>query len=74
VRGVRRLIVSDLGGRSIGTTVAGPTVSTVSGMHLLLAQGDPTGFSSPLGRVVVFVALATSLVLLLRWWWQQRRR
>ena len=48
-------------------------------MPLLLAQGglaqdDPTGFSSPLGQVVVLVALATSLVLLLRWWWQQRGR
>jgi hypothetical protein len=41
---------------------------------LLLAQGDPTGFASPLGQVVVFVALLTSLVLLLRWWWQQRGR
>ena len=54
--------------------VAAAFVGTVSGMHLLLAQGDPTGFSSPLGQVVVLVALATSLVLLLRWWWQQRGR
>ena len=46
----------------------------LSGMHLLLAQGDPTGFSSPLGQAVVLLALLTSLVLLLRWWWQQRRR
>jgi hypothetical protein len=43
-------------------------------VHLLLAQGDPTGLSSPLGRVVVLVGLLTSLVLLLRWWWQQRGR
>jgi hypothetical protein len=57
-------------------TTAGATVArgTVSGMPLLLAQGDPTGFSSPLGQVVVFLALLSSLVLLLRWWWQQRRR
>jgi len=47
---------------------------TVSGMPLLLAQGDPTGFSSPVGQAVVFMALLGSLVLLLRWWWQQRKR
>jgi hypothetical protein len=46
----------------------------VSGMPLLLGQGDPTGFSSPLGQVVVLLALLSSLVLLLRWWWQQRKR
>ena len=51
-----------------------PEVATVSGMHLLSAAGDPTGFSSPLGQVVVLLALLSSLVLLLRWWWQQRRR
>jgi hypothetical protein len=39
-----------------------------------VAQGDPTGFSSPLGQAVVFLAMLSSLVLLLRWWWQQRRR
>jgi hypothetical protein len=43
-------------------------------MHLLLAQGDPTGFSSPLGQVVVLLGLLASLTLLLRWWWQQRKR
>jgi hypothetical protein len=37
-------------------------------------MGDPTGFSSPLGQLVVFLALASSLVLLLRWWWQNRGR
>ncbi len=41
---------------------------------LLLAQGDPTGFSSPLGRIVVLLALVSALVVLLRWWWQQRKR
>ena len=46
----------------------------MSGMHLLLAAGDPTGLSSPLGQVVVFLGLLASLVVLLRWWWQQRRR
>jgi membrane-associated phospholipid phosphatase len=47
---------------------------TVSGMAVLLAAGDPTGFSSPLGQAVVVLALLTSLTLLVRWWWQQRRR
>lgn len=37
-----------------------------------LAQ-DPTGFSSPLGQVVVLRVLLTSLTLLLRWFWQRRR-
>lgn len=40
----------------------------------LLAQTDPTGFSSPLGQLVVLAALLVSLTLLLRWWWQNRRR
>jgi hypothetical protein len=40
----------------------------------LAGVGDPTGFSSPLGQVVVLLALLTSLVLLLRWWWQNRGR
>jgi hypothetical protein len=43
-------------------------------MHLLVAQGDPTGLSSPLGQAFVLIMLLTSLVLLLRWWWQQRKR
>jgi uncharacterized protein (DUF2342 family) len=40
----------------------------------VLAQSDPTGFSSPVGRLVVLAALVASLVVLLRWWWQQRKR
>jgi hypothetical protein len=39
----------------------------------MLAQ-DPTGFSSPLGQVVVLLVLLTSLTLLLRWFWRNRRR
>lgn len=35
---------------------------------------DPTGFSSPIGQVVVLLVLLTSLTLLLRWFWQQRRK
>ena len=59
---------------TLTATAAPDPLGTVHGVHLLLAQGDPTGFSSPLGQVVVLLALTTSLVLLLRWWWQQRRR
>lgn len=40
----------------------------------MLAQGDPTGLSSPLGQIAILAGLAASLVLLLRWWWQQRNR
>jgi hypothetical protein len=47
-------------------------VGSVSVMSVL-AQ-DPTGFSSPLGRLVVLAMLLTALVLALRWWWQQRKR
>lgn len=36
--------------------------------------GDPTGLSSPLGRIVVLMMLLTSLTLLLRWFWQRRKR
>lgn len=39
-----------------------------------LVQGDPTGFSSPLGQAVVGLALLSALVLLIRWWVQNRRR
>jgi hypothetical protein len=50
----------------------------VSGMSEFAARwvatGDPTGFSSPIGRLVVLMALLSSLALLLRWWWQQRGR
>ncbi|MHA6781404.1 hypothetical protein ACVGOW_10470 [Pseudonocardia saturnea] len=37
-------------------------------------SGDPTGFSSPIGQLVVLLMLLTSLTLLLRWWWQNRQR
>jgi hypothetical protein len=35
---------------------------------------DPTGMSSPLGRLVILVGLVASLVVMLRWWWLNRRR
>jgi hypothetical protein len=44
------------------------------GRPLGLVQGDPTGFSSPLGQAVVGLALLSTLVLLIRWWVQNRRR
>lgn len=50
------------------------SVATVPATVAVLTQSDPTGFSSPLGQVVVLLALLTSLVVLLRWWWQQRKR
>jgi hypothetical protein len=39
-----------------------------------LVQGDPTGFSSPLGQLVVGLALLSALVMLIRSWVQSRRR
>jgi hypothetical protein len=36
--------------------------------------GDPTGFSSPLGQVIVGLVLLAALVTLLRWFWTNRRR
>ena len=40
----------------------------------LLAQGDPTGLSSPLGQLAILAGLVAALVVTLRWWWQQRKR
>ncbi|MFC5237333.1 hypothetical protein [Pseudonocardia zijingensis] len=42
-------------------------------MMSVLAQ-DPTGLSSPLGRLVILFGLLASLVVLARWWWHNRRR
>jgi hypothetical protein len=39
----------------------------------VLTSPDPTGFSSPLGQLVVLAGLVASLVVLARWWWQRRR-
>ncbi len=41
---------------------------------LVLAQSDPTGFGSPLGRIVILMALLAALATLVRWWIQHRRR
>jgi len=38
----------------------------------VLAQGDPTGFSSPLGQAVVLIALLAALVVLIRQWRNRR--
>jgi hypothetical protein len=48
------------------------TGSVVSVMSVL-AQ-DPTGLSSPVGRLVVLFGLLAALAVLLRWWWYNRRR
>lgn len=40
----------------------------------MFGASDPTGFSSPVGQLVVLAALLASLVVLLRWWWNQRGR
>ena len=37
-------------------------------------MNDPTGFSSPLGQIIVGLALLASLIVLLRWFWMNRRR
>jgi hypothetical protein len=34
---------------------------------------DPTGMSSPLGRIVVLAGLLAALAATLRWWWNRRR-
>lgn len=40
----------------------------------LMAQGNPTGWSSTAAALVSFVILLGSLVVLIRWWVQLRRR
>jgi hypothetical protein len=37
-------------------------------------QPDPTGFSSPIGQLIVAAMLLASLVVLIRWWREQRKR
>jgi hypothetical protein len=34
---------------------------------------DPTGMSSPLGRVVVLLGILAALTVTLRWWWLNRK-
>lgn len=48
-------------------------MGVVSGL-LFLAQADPIGFGSPLGRVASLLAILAALVVLVRWWLQQRKR
>ena len=37
-------------------------------------MNDPTGFSSPLGQIVIGLALLASLLVLSRWFWTNRRK
>ena len=41
---------------------------------MILLQADPTGMSSPLGRVVIAAGLLVVVVVLVRWLWDQRKR
>ena len=40
----------------------------------MFTDADPTGFSSPLGQLVVLAVLVSALVVTARWWWHQRKR
>ncbi|GAA4614165.1 hypothetical protein GCM10023108_17680 [Saccharopolyspora hordei] len=44
------------------------------GVLLLLLQADPTGLSTPLGRVVIGLGLLATVVVLVRLLWQYRNR
>ncbi|WP_189059117.1 hypothetical protein [Longimycelium tulufanense] len=41
-------------------------------LSMVIAQTDPTGLSSPLGKIVIAAGMVATLVVLLRWWWQNR--
>lgn len=41
---------------------------------LLLAQADPTGLSSPLGKLVIGAGMLVTVVLALKFLWDQRNR
>ena len=62
--GQRRRATADLAGTGPGLRRGRAAVGVM----------DPTGFSSPLGQIVVLLVLLTSLIVLLRWFWQNRRR
>jgi len=62
--GGRGRLVVPLGGGRIGVRRGRPGVDV----------NDPTGFSSPLGQIIVGLALLASLIVLLRWFWTNRRR
>jgi hypothetical protein len=53
--------------------VPGPS-GTTAWAAFWTTTGDPTGMSSPLGRVVVLVGLLAAVAVTLRWWWSNRRR
>jgi hypothetical protein len=39
-----------------------------------VVQSDPTGFSSPIGQLIVAGMLLAVLVVLIRWWREQNKR
>ncbi|MHA6803097.1 hypothetical protein [Salinifilum ghardaiensis] len=43
-------------------------------MVLLLAQADPTGLTTPLGKLVIGAGLLVVVVLAVKFLWDQRNR
>ncbi|MER6989805.1 hypothetical protein ABT337_08795 [Saccharopolyspora hirsuta] len=41
---------------------------------LFLMQADPTGLSTPLGKVVIALGLLAAIVVAVRFLWEQRNR
>ncbi|MDA3649285.1 hypothetical protein OU416_34860 [Saccharopolyspora indica] len=41
---------------------------------LLLMQADPTGLSTPLGKVVIALGLLAAIVVAVRFLWERRNR
>ncbi|AOS65087.1 hypothetical protein [Actinoalloteichus hymeniacidonis] len=37
-------------------------------------QNDPTGLSSPLGRLIMIAGLAATVLVAVSVWWRQRKR
>ncbi|SEG86798.1 hypothetical protein SAMN02982929_04692 [Saccharopolyspora kobensis] len=51
-----------------------PTRRRYAGGVLLLMQADPTGLSTPLGKVVIALGLLAAIVVAVRFLWDQRNR
>jgi len=54
--------------------VPDPSGTTAWAAAFWTTTGDPTGMSSPLGRLVVLIGLLAALAVTVRWWWSNRRR